>query len=220
MNPDMIRVLIVDDHRMVRAGIISFLDEFEDIAVVGEAGNGIEAVEKTKRLTPDVVLLDLVMPEMDGIQATRRIKLESPETHVLALTSYCTDDLVFSALKAGAVGYLLKDSDPWSLVRAIREACRGKSSLHPSAAQKLIRGFQTPREPCDDPAPLTRREIEVLELVAQGRTDQEIASSLDVSTATVRTHVSNILARLHLDNRVQAALYALRSGIASTGEGP
>ena len=216
MKRESTRVLIVDDHMMVREGIMSFLDQFEDILVVGEADNGADAVEKAIRLTPDVVLMDLVMPGMDGVEATRRIKAAVPRTRVLALTSFCTDELVFSALMAGAVGYLLKDSDPRNLVRSIQEAHRGGSSLHPSAARRVLQGFHGSAEGRAEPDALTQREVEVLKLVAQGLTDQDIAKSLSVSLPTVRTHVSNILARLHLANRVQAALYALRSGLVGT----
>ena len=220
MKRESTRVLIVDDHMMVREGIMSFLDQFEDISVVGEAENGVDAVEKARRLAPDVVLMDLMMPGMDGVEATRRIKAEGPQIHILALTSFCTDELVFSALRAGAVGYILKDSDPRNLVRAIREARRGESSLHPSAAQRVLRGFHGSGKGRFETPVLTPREVEVLKLVAQGHTDQEIARSLTVSPATVRTHVSNILARLHLTNRVQAALYALKSGLVSTEQRP
>ena len=213
------RVLVVDDHMMVREGILSFLDQFEDISVVGEAENGIEAVEKARRLAPDVVLMDLMMPGMDGVEATRRIKAESPKTRILALTSFCTDELVFSALMAGAVGYLLKDSDPRNLVRSIREAHRGESSLHPRVAQKVLQGLQEPTHRRPAPVALTQREIEVLKLLAVGRTDREIARRLSVNPATVRTHVSNILTKLHVANRVQAALYALRSGLVHTEGG-
>jgi NarL family two-component system response regulator LiaR len=142
MKRESIRVLIVDDHMMVREGIKSFLHQFEDITVVGEAENGVEAVEKAQRLSPDVVLMDLVMPQMDGIEATRRIKAAAPQARVLAISSFCTDELVFPALKAGAVGYLLKDSDPQDLVRSIREIHRGESFLHPSVARKVLHGFQ------------------------------------------------------------------------------
>ena len=220
MKRESTRVLIVDDHMMVREGVMSFLDQFEDISVVGEADNGADAVEKARSLAPDVVLMDLMMPGMDGVEATRRIKAEGPQIHILALTSFCTDDLVFSVLRAGAVGYILKDSDPRNLVRAIREARRGESSLHPSAAQRVLQGFHGSGKVLAETPVLTPREVEVLKLVAKGHTDQEIARSLTVSPATVRTHVSNILARLHLANRVQAALYALKSGLVSTEHSP
>ena len=210
-----IRVLIVDDHMMVRDGIISVLLEFEDITVVGEAVNGTAAVEQARALTPDVILMDLVMPEMDGIEAARRIKVEAPRIRVLALTSFSTDDLVFPALKAGAVGYLLKDADSKELVRSIRQAHRGKSSLHPSVARKVLDGLCETQHPLTKPETLTGREREVLELLARGLTNLQIAEELTVSPATVRTHVSNILAKLHTTNRVQAVLHAIKSGLVT-----
>ena len=218
MVTEPIRVLIVDDHMMVREGIKSVLHEFEDISVVGEAVNGVAAVEKVRALTPDVVLMDLMMPEMDGIEATRRIKAEAPRTRVLALTSFSTDDLVFPALKAGAVGYLLKDADSKDLVRSIRQAHRGKSSLHPTVARKVLDGLCELQHLRTKPESLTGREREVLELLTGGLTNQQIASELTVSQATVRTHVSNILAKLHTTNRVQAALHAIKSGLVTVKE--
>lgn len=216
MRRDPIRTLLVDDHMMVRKGIISFLDLFDDIMVVGEADNGLEAVEKAERLAPDVILMDLMMPGMDGVEATRRIAAAMPKVRVLVLTSFCTDDLIFSALRAGAVGYLLKDSDPTNLVDSIRAAVRGESSLHPSVAQRVLQGFHDAGEREEEPDALTPRELEVLVLLAQGHTDREIAGRLSVSPVTIRTHVSNIIAKLHVANRVQATLYALRSGLVTT----
>jgi NarL family two-component system response regulator LiaR len=216
MANESIRVLIVDDHMMVREGIKSVLLQFEDITVVGEAVNGLAAVRAVQAKRPDVVLMDLVMPEMNGIEATRRIRAESPGTRVLALTSFSTDDLVFPALKAGAVGYLLKDADSKELVRSIRQAHRGKSSLHPAIARKVLDGFCDTQHPRARPESLTDREREVLELLTRGLTNHQIARELDVSQATVRTHVSNILGKLHLANRVQAALHAIKSGLVST----
>ena len=211
-----IRVLIVDDHMMVREGIKSVLHEFEDITVVGEAVDGVAAVEKARALDPDVILMDLLMPEMDGIEAARRIKAEAPRIRVLALTSFSTDDLVFPALKAGAVGYLLKDADSKELVRSIRQAHRGKSSLHPTVARKVLDGLCEAQHPRIKPETLTGREREVLELLTRGLTNQQIATELTVSQATVRTHVSNILAKLHSTNRVQAVLHAIKSGLVTT----
>ena len=216
MSGEPIRVLIVDDHMMVREGIKSVLHQFEDIRVVGEAENGVAAVEKAQALAPDVILMDLVMPEMDGIEAARRIKAEVPRARILALTSFSTDDLVFPALKAGAVGYLLKDADSSELVRSIRQAHRGKSSLHPAVARRVLDGLCETQHPRTRPESLTARENDVLGLLARGLTNQQIASELMVSQATVRTHVSNILAKLHMTNRVQAALHALRSGLFTT----
>ena len=218
MGAKPIRVLIVDDHMMVREGIKLFLHQIADITVIGEAKNGVDAQEKVRRLNPDVVLMDLVMPEMDGVEATRRIKAEKPEARILALTSFSTDDLVFPALKAGAVGYLLKDADPKDLVRSIRQVHQGESSLHPAIARKVLDGFYGSGDPHTKPETLTEREREVLEQLTRGLTNQQIAKKLFVSQTTVRTHVSNILAKLHMANRVQAALYALRSGLVSSDD--
>lgn len=213
MSDTGIRVLIVDDHMMVREGIKSVLQQIEDIEVVGEARNGIEAVEQAQRLDPDVVLMDLVMPEMDGVEAARRLKQCAPRSRVLALTSFSSDDLVFPALRAGAVGYLLKDADSQDLIRSIRQAHLGKAALHPAIARKVLDGFRETQEPRTKTESLTEREHDVLELVTEGLTNQQIATRLSVSDATVRTHVSNILSKLHLTNRVQAALHAIRHGL-------
>jgi NarL family two-component system response regulator LiaR len=212
-NP--IRILITDDHVVVRRGTQALLATEPEIEVVGEAKNGEEAVAKALQLQPDVILMDLEMPIMDGIEAIRRITASRPEARVLVLTSFATDDKVFPAIKAGALGYLLKDSSPDELVRAIRQVYRGESSLHPTIARKLLQEMSRPshKPPTEDP--LTDREVEVLKLVAQGRSNQEIADELVISEATVRTHVSNILGKLHLASRTQAALYALKEGLAS-----
>jgi NarL family two-component system response regulator LiaR len=167
------------------------------------------------RLQPDVILMDLVMPEMDGIEAIRRITADLPQARILVLTSYAADAKVFPAIKAGALGYLLKDSGPEELVQAIRQVHRGESWLHPTIARKLLQELSRPSGRPPTPDPLTEREVEVLGLVAQGRSNREIASLLMISEATVRTHVSNILSKLHLASRTQAALYALRKGLAS-----
>ncbi len=210
-----IRVLVVDDHVVVRQGIRALLATETDIEVVGEAENGQEAVAEAESLQPDVILMDLVMPEMDGIEAIGRITARQPEAQILVLTSFAADDKVFPAIKAGALGYLLKDSSPEELVGAIHQVHQGESSLHPTIARKLLQELS---QPPDKPAtlePLTEREVEVLKLVAQGRSNQEIAEALVISDATARTHVSNILHKLHLASRTQAALYALREGLAS-----
>jgi NarL family two-component system response regulator LiaR len=159
--------------------------------------------------------MDLVMPEVDGIEAIRRITARQPEAHILVLTSFAADDKVFPAIKAGALGYLLKDSSPEDLVQAIHQVYRGESSLHPTIARKLLQELSRPSERPPTPDPLTEREVEVLRLVARGQSNQEIADQLVISEATVRTHVSNILGKLHLASRTQAALYALREGLAS-----
>jgi NarL family two-component system response regulator LiaR len=210
-----IRILVTDDHVVVRQGIRALLATEPDIEVVGEAENGREAVAETERLQPDVILMDLVMPEMDGIEAIRRITAQQPEARILVLTSFAADDKVFPAIKAGALGYLLKDSGPEELVSAIHQVYRGESSLHPAVARKLLQELSHPPKQPPTPEPLTEREMEVLRLVAQGQSNQEIAEELVISEATARTHVSNILRKLHLASRTQAALYALREGLAS-----
>jgi len=211
----MIRVLVVDDHVVVRQGIRALLATETDIEVVGEAENGREAVAEAEGLQPDVILMDLVMPEMDGSEAIGRITARQPEARILVLTSFAADDKVFPAIKAGALGYLLKDSSPEDLVAAIHQVHQGESSLHPTIARKLLQELSQPPDKPPTLEPLTEREMEVLKLVAQGRSNQEIAEALVISEATARTHVSNILHKLHLASRTQAALYALREGLAS-----
>jgi len=217
-----IRLLIADDHNIVRKGLKVLLATEKDMQVVGEAENGARAVEKAADLVPDVILMDIVMPEMDGIEATRRITADRPESRILVLTSFAADDKVFPAVKAGALGYLLKDSTPEQLVEAIRRVHRGEPSLEPSIARKVLQELSHPggggeKQTAD---PLTEREMEVLRLIAQGMSNKEIASALFVAEWTVRSHVSNILGKLHLASRTQAALYALRSGLASLDDGP
>jgi len=210
-----IRVLIADDHAIVRKGIRALLATEKGIEVVGEAEDGGEALAQARQLRPDVVLMDLVMPVMNGVDAIRQISEQLPDVRILVLTSFTGLDKIFPAIKAGALGYLLKDSSPEELVRAIRQVYRGNASLHPAVARKLLQELSEPsgRAPAEDP--LTDREKEVLRLVAQGRHNQEIADLLAISEATVRTHVSHILTKLELSSRTQAALYALRRGIAS-----
>jgi NarL family two-component system response regulator LiaR len=212
---DTIRVLIADDHAVVRQGIRAFLLTRPEIEVVGEACDGAEAVELAGRLQPDVVLMDLLMPNMDGIEAVHRIRSGRPDARILVLTSFATDDQIFPAIQAGALGYLLKDSSPVELVQAIQQVHRGESSLHPAIARKVLQELTRPSREQPAPEPLTAREIEVLRLVAQGKSNGEIAGMLVVSEGTVRTHVSSILGKLHLASRTQAALYALRTGLAS-----
>jgi NarL family two-component system response regulator LiaR len=209
-----IRILIADDHAVVREGLRALIDTEPGMELVGEAADGAEAVEKAQALKPDVILLDLVMPHKDGIAAIEEIKEEDPDAHILVITSFAEDDKVFAAIKAGALGYLLKDASPDELLRAVREVHRGEPSMQPSIAHKVMRELQRASSlpPTEDP--LTEREVEVLRLVTQGLTNQEIAEKLFVSERTVRAHVSNILGKLHLANRTQAALYALREGIA------
>jgi NarL family two-component system response regulator LiaR len=212
---DPIRVFVADDHAIVRKGIAAVLEIVPDIDVVGEAENGRDAVYRVEQLRPDVILMDLVMPEMDGIEAIRRIKDRQPEARILVLTTFAGEDKIFPAIKAGALGYHLKDSRPEELVQAIRQVHRGESSLHPVIARKVLDELSQPSERPPTPDPLTPREVEVLRLVAQGLQNPEIAEKLVITEATVRTHVSNIMSKLHLASRTQAALYALREGIAS-----
>lgn len=217
--PEVISVFLADDHMIVRSGIRALLATEADITVAGEAGDGQEAVAGVLKLEPDVVLMDLEMPQMDGIEAIQQIMARRPETRILVLTSFATDDRVFPAIKAGALGYLLKDSGPKALVQAIHQVHRGESSLHPKIARKLIREMARPAGHPPTADPLTGREVDVLQLVAQGLSNQEIADRLVIGEATVRSHVSSILSKLHLASRTQAALYALREGYVSLDEG-
>jgi NarL family two-component system response regulator LiaR len=210
-----IRILIVDDHAVVREGLRALIDSEPGMTLVGEAADGVQAVQQAGSLQPDVVLMDLVMPRKDGIEAIGEIQAENPDVRILVLTSFAEDDKVFPAIKAGALGYLLKDSSAEDLLRAIRDVYRGEPSMHPTIAHKLMRELQRPSNLPPTEEPLTEREAQVLKLVARGLSNQEIADRLVVSERTVRTHVSNILDKLHLANRTQAALYALREGLAS-----
>ena len=217
MNQTPIRVLIVDDHAIVRKGICALLAEVAYVQVVGETGDGEEAIAQTKILNPDVILMDLVMPGVDGIEAIRRITNDCERMRILVLTSFSSDDKVFPAIKAGALGYLLKDSEPADLLQAIQQVHRGEPSLHPIIARKVLQEMQHPSKRPPTPDPLTDRELEVLRLVAQGLGNREIAERLVITEATVRSHVSNTLSKLHLANRVQATLYALQEGLTSLG---
>ena len=208
-----IRVLIVDDHAMVRRGLKSFLESEENIEVIGEAADGQEALEKVKDLVPDVILMDLVMPGMDGIAVTRQIHSLSPTSRVLVLTSFGEDEKVFASIKAGAMGYLLKDVPAEDLGRAIRSVANGEFLLHPQIARKVLEELNTASNPTQLPTSLTNREIEVLRLVAKGSRNKEIALELSISIKTVKTHVSNILSKLHFIDRSQAAQYAIEQGI-------
>jgi NarL family two-component system response regulator LiaR len=213
-----IRVLIADDHAVVRKGLRTLLMSEPDIELIDEAADGIEAVLKTRAYKPDVILLDMLMPRLDGLGALQQIKQENPGARIVILTSFAEDDKVFPAIKAGALGYLLKDSSPEQLVLAIRDVYHGKSSLDPSIAFKLIRELNRPSTQESGEEPLSERELEVLRCVAQGRTNGEIAEELCISERTVGNHIGSILGKLHLANRTQAALYALRTGLAKLEE--
>ena len=209
---DKISVLLVDDHPVVRQGLRTFLELQSDMEVVGEAADGEEAVASVEQLVPDVVLMDLMMPNMDGIEAIRRIRQLSPTTRVIALTGFVDDSKVFGSVKAGAAGYLLKDVQPQDLANAIRTVHGGEALLHPAIAAKLVREFSEPAEP-QPFENLTAREMDVLRLVAQAKSNKEIAAEFVLSEKTVKTHVSNILQKLHLADRTQAAVYAIRQRI-------
>lgn len=213
-----IRVLVVDDHLIIRKGIRALLNESEDIQFVGEASNGLEAIQQVDSLNPDIILMDLIMPEMDGIQAIRHISTKHPEVRILVLTTYSGDDQVFPAIKAGAHGYLLKDSGSGQLLQAIRRVHQGEPSLHPDIARKMMQEIKQPELNMPAPDPLTAREVEVLSLLARGLDNSEIADRLIIAEVTVRSHISRILDKLHLANRVQATLYALREGLADLEE--
>lgn len=206
-----VRILLVDDHGVVRQGLRMYLGLDPEFEIVGEAANGAEAVECARRLRPDVILMDLLMPEMDGIAATAVVRQELPETEVIALTSVLEDEAVFGAVRAGAIGYLLKDTQADELCRAIKAAAAGQVQLSPKAAARLMREVRAP----ESPEPLTERETDVLRLLAKGLSNKEIAQALVIGEKTVKTHVSNILAKLNVPSRTQAALYAVRIGMAS-----
>ena len=206
-----IRILIVDDHSVVRQGLKMFLGLDPELDVVGEAVDGADGVKKAKELKPDVVLMDLLMPVMDGITAIGILRRDLPETEVIALTSVLEDSAVIGAVRAGAMGYLLKDTESDELCRAIRAAAAGQVQLSPKAAARLMREVRAP----DSPETLTERETEVLRLLAKGRANKEIAHDLTIGEKTVKTHVSNILSKLGVPSRTQAALYAVRIGLVS-----
>jgi two-component system, NarL family, response regulator LiaR len=209
-----IRVLLVDDHAVVRQGLKMFLSLDKDIVVIGEAQNGQEACELTAALKPDIVLMDIIMPIMDGLTAIQKIKNAQPEVEIIALTSILEDDKVFKAIHAGAMGYLMKDTKADALAKAIKGAFRGEVQLDPEAAKRLIREVRTP----ESPEKLTERETEVLRLIAKGLSNKAIAAALVVSEKTVKTHVSNVLSKLRLPSRTQAALYALKEGLVTLDE--
>ena len=215
-----ITVHLVDDHAMVRQGVRAFLSTQPDITVVGESGSGAEAIRLIAEQVPDVVLMDLLMPGMDGVEATRQAKRASPRTQIIVLTSYHEDEHIFPALRAGALSYILKDISPHELADAVRKAARGEAVLHPRVAARVVHELQGARP--DSPNPFTElseRELEVLRLIAAGLGNAEIAGQLIISEKTVKGHVSNILSKLQLADRTQAAVYAWREGIVRRAEG-
>ena len=214
-----ITVLIVDDHKVVRQGVRAFLDTQPDITVVGETPSGSEAVGLVAEHAPDVVLMDLVMPEMDGVEATRLVKQASPRTLVIVLTSYYQDEYIFPAIRAGALSYLLKDAEPTELAEAVRKAAQGEAVLHPRVAARVVQELHGARHENLNPfTELSERELEVLRLIADGLNNAEIAGTLVISEKTVKSHVSNILGKLHLADRTQAAVYAWREGVVRRGD--
>jgi NarL family two-component system response regulator LiaR len=209
-----IRILIADDHAVVRQGLRMFLALDPELEIIGEAADGSQAVSMVRELHPDVVLMDLMMPVMDGIQATGAIRREMPDTEVIALTSVLSDDSVVNAVKAGAIGYLLKDTQADELCRSIKAAAAGQVQLAPEASARLLREVRAP----DSPETLTERETEVLRLLAQGQANKEIARNLGIGEKTVKTHVSNILAKLGVQSRTQAALHAVHIGLVAADQ--
>lgn len=211
---DPITVLLIDDHAVVRQGVRAFLATQPDLKVVGEAASGEEGVTQAAQLIPDVVLMDLVMPGMDGVEATRQLKRVSPRSQVVVLTSYHEDEHIFPALKAGALSYILKDINPNELADAIRKAASAEAVLHPRVAARVIKELQgAPRDTINVFTELSERELEVLKLIAEGRSNAAIAEHLVLSEKTVKGHVSNILSKLQLADRTQAAVFAWREGV-------
>ena len=215
MGNQPIKVLIVDDHVMVRKGIKALLSEYEDITVIGEAADGLKAIDMVEALKPDVVLIDLAMPVMEGIEAIKRIIAIQPDQHIIVLTSYTGDDKLIPAIKAGAMGYLVKDAQPEELVQSIRDVYSGEPSVNTNIAWKFLRKMSGAEPTKRSAEELSERETEVLRLLTMGKTDKEIAEHLVLTEVTIRTHISRILTKLGLKNRVQAALYGIRTGLVS-----
>ena len=209
-----IRILVVDDESVVREGVVAILSYQKDFEVVAEAENGIQALEAAKKHKPDVILLDMVMPKQDGLATIPKLREILPDARILVLTSFAESDRVYQTIKAGALGYLLKDSTRTQLMQAIRDVAKGQASIHPSVALKVIHEIDHPSELMYTSEPLTPRELDTLRLIARGQSNQEIATTLSVHERTVAKYVSNILDKLHLANRTQAALYAVREGLA------
>jgi NarL family two-component system response regulator LiaR len=211
-NP--ITLLLVDDHKLVRQGVRAFLEAHDEFLVVAEAESGAEAVQLAEEHIPDVVLMDLIMPEMDGVEATRQVKNTSPRTQIVVLTSYHEDEHIFPALEAGATSYILKDIDMEELAEAIRRSARGEVTLHPRVAARILQELHgTKRDEINPFTELTKREMEVLKLIAKGLSNAEIAEHLVISDHTVKGHVSNIFSKLHIADRTQAAVYAWQKGV-------
>ncbi len=207
-----IRVMLVDDHNVVRSGLATFLRAFDDLELVGEAKNGLEALRLCHQNQPDVILMDLMMPEMDGIAATRAILADYPDTRIIAMTSFEDEDLVQGVLAAGAMSYLLKNVTSDELARAIRDAVSGRSTLSPEAARVLVQATRPTKQP---PCGLTERELEVLNLVVQGQSNQQIADAMVISIATVKAHISNILSKLQVSSRAEAIAYSIKHKIVA-----
>ena len=214
-----IRVMVVDDHELVRQGVAGYLQTYEDISVVAQAEKGEEAICLAREHVPDVVLMDLVLPGMDGVETTRKLRQVSPHSQVIVLTSYFKDEYIFPVLKAGAISYLLKDIKVEELVSAIRRAVCGEATLHPRVAARIIKEYRGADPDAINPyTELTEREMEVLKLIANGYTNQKIAEALVLTIGTVKGHVSNILSKLHLADRTEAAVFACKEGIVRRGE--
>jgi NarL family two-component system response regulator LiaR len=207
-----IRVMLVDDHNVVRSGLATFLKAFDDLELVGEAKNGFEAVNLCRERNPDVILMDLMMPEMDGIEATRAILEDCPDIKIIAMTSFDEEELVYGVLAAGAISYLLKNVSSDALAKAIRDAVSGQSTLSPEAARVLVQATRPTKQPAMD---LTEREMEVLNLVVQGNSNQLIAETLFISLATVKAHISSILSKLQVSSRAEAIAYAIKNKLIS-----
>jgi len=218
MMNKVIKLIIADDHKIVREGLKAFIAPIPGLEVIGEAANGFEAVDLANRLNPDVILLDLLMPELDGIEATIKIKEQNPNAKIIIITSFLDESKVISAVKAGAVGYLLKDSSPQEIETAIHEVFQGESAFPSRIASILIKEINRSQQDVEASASLTQREVEILELISKGYSNKEIADRLYLSVWTVRTYVTTILEKLHVENRTQATLYALRTGIAQLEE--
>ena len=211
-TPQTIQVMLVDDHNVVRSGLATFLRAYDDLELVGEAKNGLEALDLCHKTKPDVILMDLMMPEMDGIAATRAILTDYPEIKIIAMTSFEEEELVQGVLAAGAISYLLKNVSSDELAKAIRDAASGKSTLSPEAARVLVQATRPTKQPLFD---LTEREMEVLNLVVQGKNNQQIADELVISLATVKAHISSILSKLQVSSRAEATAYAIKHKIVS-----